>query len=142
MMTGGLRGMRRIPDRGVIAGVCAGIAEYFDWNVRLLRAILVIVFIFSGFFPIVVAYGVLWYVMDPVSAGDYRENHSRPFTDPVPQGFPSGAGGGAYASTERPATMTDLKARFSRLEERLGNMEECVTSSEFELRRELKKLES
>lgn len=141
MRTGGLRGMRRIPARGVIAGVCAGIAEYFDWNVRLLRAILVIVFIFSGAFPILVIYGVLWYVMDPVS-GNYYERTSHSFTEPVPQGFPSGTGGGAYAYSERPATMTDLKARFSRLEERLGNMEECVTSNEFELRRELKKLES
>ncbi len=129
-MAGRFSGMRRIPERGVIAGVCAGIAEYFDWNVRLLRAILVVVFIFSGAFPILVIYGVLWYVMDPVSG----EGYSRPFVNP--------AGGGAYASSERPATMTDLKARFARLEERLGNMEECVTSSEFELRRELKKLES
>lgn len=134
MRTGGLRGMRRIPERGVIAGVCAGVAEYFDWNVRLLRAILVIVFIFSGAFPILVIYGVLWYVMDPVSGSYYSEGHTRPFPDP--------AGGGAYTPSGRPATMTDLKARFSRLEERLGSMEECITSNEFELRRELKKLES
>lgn len=129
-MAGSFRGMRRIPERGVIAGVCAGIAEYFDWNVRLLRAILVIVFIFSGAFPILVVYGVLWYVMDPAGP----EGYSRPFAEP--------AGGGAYASSERPATMTELKSRFARLEERLGNMEECVTTNEFELRRELKKLES
>ncbi len=136
-MTGNWRALRRIPERGVIAGICAGIAEYFDWNVRLLRAILVVVFIFSGAFPILVIYGVLWYVMDPVSGNDYREHRERAshsFTDP--------AGGGAYAFSERPATMTDLKARFARLEDRLGNMEECITSNEFELRRELKKLET
>ena len=55
-MAAGLMGLHRIPDHGVIAGVLAGIAEYFDWNVRLLRAAVVIVFIFSGFFPIVVLY--------------------------------------------------------------------------------------
>ena len=125
-----LRRMHRIPERGVIAGVCAGIAEYFDWNVRLLRAILVVVFIFSGAFPILVIYAVLWYVMDPAGSASY----SRPFADP--------AGGSTPAYAERPATMTDLKARFARLEERLGHMEECVTSNEFELRRELKKLET
>lgn len=129
-MAGSFRGLRRIPERGVIAGVCAGIAEYFDWNVRLLRAILVVVLIFSGFFPIVVAYCILWYVMDPATP----EYYARPFTEP--------AGGSAHAHTERPATMTDLKARFASLEERLGNMEECVTTKEFELRRELKKLET
>ena len=129
-MSGSLRNMRRIPERGVIAGVCAGIAEYFDWNVRLMRAILVVVFIFSGAFPILVIYGVLWYVMDPVSPGAA----SRPFAEP--------AGAAAYTSSTRPATMTDLKARFGRLEERLGYMEDCVTTKEFELRRELKKLEA
>lgn len=123
----GLRGLRRIPDHGVVAGVLAGIAEYFDWNVRLLRAAVVVVFIFSGFFPIVVAYGVLWYVMDPARAG---VSH-RPFADPA----------GGSDATGRTSTTGDLKARFSRLEERLGFMEDCVTTKEFELRQELKKLE-
>ena len=40
------------------------------------------------------------------------------------------------------AQMREYDRRFARLEDRLGNMEECVTSNEFELRRELKKLES
>lgn len=120
------KGLHRIPERGVIAGVCAGIAEYFDWNVRLLRAILVVVFIFSGAFPILVVYGALWYVMDPVS----REDYERPFSEP------------ASGTPTRPATMTDVKARFARLDERLRHIEECVTDKEFELRRELKKLES
>lgn len=120
--------LHRIPDRGVIAGVCAGIAEYFDWNVRLLRAILVIAFVVSGFFPIVVAYCVLWYVMEPVRPG------TAAFAEPV--------GSAGPGLSERPASTTELKARFARLEERLGHMEECVTTREFELRRELRKLET
>jgi phage shock protein C len=120
------RGMRRIPERGVIAGVCAGIAEYFDWNVRLLRAVLVVGFIFSGFFPIVVVYCVLWYVLDP---------HP-------PETAPSFDSPAAPAAPTRPATMTEIKARFERLDQRLRNIEECVTDREFELRRELKKLET
>mgnify|MGYP006140061917 FL=1 len=35
----------------------------------------------------------------------------------------------------------DLKARFSRLDQRLSSMEDCVTSNDYELRRELRKLE-
>jgi phage shock protein C len=38
--------------------------------------------------------------------------------------------------------MTEIKARFERLDQRLRNIEECVTDREFELRRELKKLET
>lgn len=125
-MSAGLRGLRRIPEHGVVAGVLAGVAEYFDWNVRLLRAGVVIVFIFSGFFPIVLAYLVLWYVMDPAPAGASRGSFAAPFGRDEPP---------------RQASTTELRSRFARLEERLGNMEECVTSREFELRQELKKLE-
>ena len=125
-MSDRFRGMRRIPERGVIAGVCAGVAEYFDWNVRLLRAILVVGFIFSGFFPIVVAYAVLWYVLDPLPEGSAAS-----FEAPAAREAPT-----------RPASMTEIKARFERLDQRLQNIEECVTDREFELRRELKKLEA
>ena len=69
-------GLRRIPERGVIAGVCAGIADYFDWNVKLLRAVLVVVFLVSGAFPLVIVYCVLWYVMDPVE-GDESPSSTR-----------------------------------------------------------------
>lgn len=122
-----LKSMRRIPERGVIAGVCAGIAEYFDWNVRLLRAILVVSFVFSGFFPIVVVYAVLWYVLEPLSSGRSSASFDAPAAPPAPT---------------RPASMTEIKTRFERLDQRLRNIEECVTDREFELRRELKKLEA
>ena len=127
-------GRRRIPQRGVIAGVCAGIAEYFDWNVKLLRAGLVIAFVFSGFFPIVIVYCVLWYALDPIE-GDM----------PSSGGYSGGGGGGdsPYGSgTARRPTMAEVTARFERLDNRLREIEECVTDKEFELRRELKKLEA
>lgn len=115
-----LRGLRRIPERGIVAGVCAGICEYFDWNVKLLRALLVVIFIFSGAFPILVIYAVLWYVMDPIPAADV----------------------GSTPGAQRPASMGEVKDRFTRLDERLRHIEECVSDKEFELRRELKKLEA
>ena len=122
-----LKNLRRIPERGVIGGVCAGIAEYFDWNVRLLRAVLVITFIFSGAFPILVVYGVLWYVLDP-----------------APSAFEStGAGGESSPSRGgRTPNTADVHERFTRLDARLQRIEECVADREFELRRELKKLEA
>jgi phage shock protein C len=116
----GPRNLRRIPERGVVGGVCAGIAEYFDWNVRLLRALLVIVLVFSGAFPILVVYAVLWYVLDPAPPA-------------------SGAGG---EPGSRGATAPEVHERFARLDARLQRIEECVADREFELRRELKKLET
>jgi len=38
--------------------------------------------------------------------------------------------------------MAEVQLRFERLDARLRGVEECVTDKEFELRRELKKLEA
>jgi phage shock protein C len=64
--------------------------------------------------------------------------------EPAPAGY-AGAAGDRLPSgggPSRPPTMGEVKARFERLDARLRGIEECVTDKEFELRRELKKLES
>ena len=47
----------------MIAGVCAGIAEYFGWDVTLFRVVYVIVSIISVAFPGILVYIVLLVVM-------------------------------------------------------------------------------
>jgi len=121
-------GLRRIPERGWIAGVCAGIAEYFGWNVKLLRVALV-VSVILGAGAMIVVYLILWYVMDPV------EPH-----DAAASGHDGGAGPDSPGG--RRPSMAEVQARFERLDQRLRGIEECVTDQEFELRRELKKLEA
>ena len=99
----------------------------------------------------VLVYGLLWYVMEetrgkpsllpPSDDGAYRSRY---------RGNGGGDGsGGAYAdrayydagAPRGPMSSADLKARFSRLDQRLSSMEDCVTSNDYELRRELRKLE-
>lgn len=138
--------MRRKPGRGWIAGVCAGLAEFFDWNIKLIRVLFVAGFVLGGFFPAGVIYLALWYLMEP-AYGDgsgpelaaryrrYRRRHGRDDGD-------GGDDTESYAYARTTTTTADVKARFSRLEQRLRNMEDCVTSHDFELRRELRKLES
>jgi len=58
-----------------IAGVCAGLAEYFDLDVTLVRVLWLLVTIFSAIIFGIVGYIVAWIVM-PES----------PETLPVPQG--------------------------------------------------------
>jgi phage shock protein C len=54
----------------MIAGVCAGIAEYFGWDTTLFRVVFVVVSILSVAFPGIVVYLVLWAVMPrPVDTG-------------------------------------------------------------------------
>jgi len=47
----------------MIAGVCAGIGEYFDIDPTLVRLLWVAVVIFTGFFPGVIAYIVAWIII-------------------------------------------------------------------------------
>jgi len=47
----------------MIAGVCAGIAEYFGWEVTLFRVAFVVVSILSVAFPGILVYILLWVVM-------------------------------------------------------------------------------
>jgi phage shock protein C len=130
--TGFLSGLRRYPKSGWVAGVCAGLGAYFEWNVKLLRVLFLLGLIVSGFFPVGVIYLLLWYLMDPDEATQ-PAYAPRTSTSDAPR-----------ADVYAPATggNSDVRARFARLEQRLRGMEECVASKDFELRRELKKLES
>ena len=47
----------------VIAGVCAGIADYFGWDPALVRILYLVISIFSAGFPGVLVYLILWIVM-------------------------------------------------------------------------------
>ena len=145
----------RLPRRGVFGGVCAGIAAHYDWNLRLIRALAVAATLFAlGPFGLL-AYGIAWYVLEPAydsrpfepGAGRYnrrgrrryRWRHASSYDDDLyddepRRADPAGAGSGFSTA--------DLQARFDRLDARLRNMEECVTSKEFELHQEFRKLGS
>jgi len=70
MMKG--RKLWRKPDEGKLMGVCAGLAEYLDIPVRLLRVIVVLSLLFGLFIFTVIAYFVLGFVLDekPANASD------------------------------------------------------------------------
>lgn len=122
---------RRYPSDGYVAGVCAGIAAYMGWNVKLIRASAVIAFIFGGIFPIVLIYAALWYVME-------AEHGTRPSRDHYAASPRSDRTTSAATAS---SSMGDVRSRFSRMEDRLRNMEDCVASNEYELRREFRKLQ-
>jgi phage shock protein C len=47
----------------MIAGVCAGIAEYFDLDVSLVRLGYVLISILSAAFPGILVYLAAWFIM-------------------------------------------------------------------------------
>ena len=49
----------------IIAGVCAGIAEYFDLDPTVVRVAYVLISVISVAFPGILAYIILMFVMPP-----------------------------------------------------------------------------
>jgi phage shock protein C len=130
---GTLSSMRRYPGEGWVAGVCAGVADYFGWSVKVIRVLVILALIFSGFFPVGIIYLALWYLMDPADAPSSYGG----------AGTVSGGGSGPSAGP-RPSGMSPghAKARFEKLDRRLRQIEACVTQDELELRRQFKDLEA
>ena len=65
--------------RGKIAGVCAGLAQYFGMDISLMRIIWILVFIFTVGFVSVVAYIILWVVVpEAETASDFLKMQGRP----------------------------------------------------------------
>lgn len=62
MADSGTRLQRSTSDK-VIAGVCAGLAEWLGWDVSVVRIVYVLISIFSAAFPGILVYIILWIVM-------------------------------------------------------------------------------
>jgi phage shock protein C len=56
------RRLTRSDDR-LVAGVCAGIADYFGWSVPMTRLVYVLLSVLSVAFPGILVYLILWLVM-------------------------------------------------------------------------------
>ena len=100
-------------ENAKIAGVCAGIADYLEWDLKVVRIIWVIATIM--WCPVMItAYVVMAWLVDPKPApGFSTAGSSAPWpTDPT-------------APRRR---LVDVSDRFSRLEGRLRAMESVVTS--------------
>ncbi len=111
----------------VIAGVCAGIADYFGFDVVLTRVVVgVAAFFFSPF--VFVVYVVLALVLDKNPEArvqppdEEREAVSR------------------RVRSEPHATLNSVRFRFRELDQRLQRIERYVTSDRFTLDREFEGL--
>jgi|SRR5690625_190887 len=122
------RAQRFYRDRrnGKIMGVCAGLADYFGWNVTLIRVLAIIALIwFSALtFVIYFALGFLLPVK-PKRLYDWDANEDY------------------WRSVRRSASETfrDVRHRFRELDVKLQRMEGYVTSGRYDLDREFRDLE-
>jgi phage shock protein C len=62
-MTSPTHPLRRSASNRMIAGVISGLADYFELDPTLLRALYVVVSIISAAFPGILVYIILWMVI-------------------------------------------------------------------------------
>ena len=103
---------------GIFMGVCRGLAEYFNLSVFWVRIITLVLFLFTGFWPVGVMYIVagLLVKMEPVSP--LRDEKDQEFYD-------------SYTHSKQSAIQR-IKRKFENIERRIQRMEHTVTSKEFD----------
>lgn len=111
--------------RGVILGVCRGVAEYFGFSVFWTRFLAVLLFLFTGFWPVAGLYLLAALLMKPQPVIPIEDIGEQEFYD-------------SYVHYRRGAVQR-LRHRFERLERRIRRMENFVTSREFDWERRMRR---
>ena len=137
----------RIPTKGKLTGVCAGVAEYFGWEAWLVR-VLVVSAVLLGMQFLLIAYIAAWFILDKKPGEEdkrYVKKQSKSFrrqenlSDDVDESIKVKAK--VWQSGEPPRqAFFDIKRKFTVLERRLRKMEQHVTSAQFNVAREINRL--
>jgi phage shock protein C len=148
--------LHRDTSKGKIAGVCAGIAEYFGMEIWLVRILTL-----TGFFLLAppfffVGYIAAWFVLEKKPRGSSPKSRNDELASKSQHNKVHSKGWHNVSEQESDKVMVkskvwqageppkqafiDIKQRFTKNENRLRKMETYVTSSEFQLNRELSKL--
>lgn len=115
----------RRADKAVIAGVCAGMADYFGFNLKATRVLAVIALCMAMPVTLLIYFGAV-FLIPSVSADERHRDYDPDFRE---------------ALRSAPAqTMSDVRRKFQRLDGRLARLERYVTSSRFSLDQEFRKL--
>jgi phage shock protein C len=104
--------------KGIIFGVCRGLAEHFDFSVFWTRAIAVVFLLVSGFWPAIGLYLIASLLMKPAPVVAIENEAEQEFYN-------------SYANSRHLAAGR-LKRRYENLERRIQRMEHMVTAREFD----------
>jgi phage shock protein C len=148
-MNGKFRGeLFRIPSKGKIAGVCAGLADYFGWETWLVR-ILVVSGVLLGMGWFIVIYIAAWFILDkkPGEVGKSPDKIKQQVSKAANQvrdelnSEPIKVKARIWQAGEPPKqAFHDIANKFKTLERELQKIERYVTSPEFTVSREINKL--
>jgi phage shock protein C len=104
--------------KGVIFGVCRGLAEHFDFSIVWARVIAIIFLLVTGFWPAIGLYLIATLLMKPAPVIPIKTEAEQEFYD-------------SYANSRHLAARR-IKRRYENLERRIRRMEHIVTAREFD----------
>jgi phage shock protein C len=144
----------RIKSQSRVAGVCAGLAEYFGIETWLVRIITVTSFLLLAPPFVFVGYIALWFILEDKSAskGKATSSHDTAYHE----GEASSAANSRHevdangkvsvkakiwqAGVPPRQALINIKDRYNSVENKLRKLESYVTSKEFQLNREINRL--
>jgi phage shock protein C len=111
--------------RGIIRGVCRGVAEYLDFSVFWTRMIAVSLLIFTGVWPIVGIYLLAMLVMKPEPLVPLETDGEAEFYNSF--------------TNSRSMALQRLKRIYDKIDRRVQRMEDAVTAREYDWDQRLKR---
>lgn len=133
----------RDPNRGRIGGVCAGLANYFGWEVWVVRIVAISALIFMSKLTFL-AYVVTWIVVGKApqqTAQQRRVLKETTTVENTPDGRSVEIKTRVWEAGEAPKdALKDIAQRFQVMEDSVRHMERYVTSSEYRVRQEINNL--
>lgn len=102
---------------GLFLGICRGFAQWRGFSVFWTRTIVIITMLFTGFWPVFLAYLIIGFILKPEPAIIPQTIDEKEFYD-------------AYAHSRKQA-LHRLKNMFNELEHRTQRLENRVTSTEY-----------
>lgn len=106
--------------RGIILGVCRGLAEHFNLSVFWTRIIVLALFLFTGFWPVGVLYFIAGLLLKPAPVIPLESASDEEFYQ-------------SYTRS-RSSAIQRIKNKFDNIDRRIRRMEDTVTSKEFDFK--------
>lgn len=102
---------------GIFMGVCRGVAEHYDFSVFWMRFLVLLLFLFTGFWPVGVMYIIAGLVLKVEPVSPLHNERDEEFYN-------------TYTHSRKSA-IARIKRKYENIERRIQRMEDTVTSREF-----------
>lgn len=129
-----LSALNRLPEEGILFGVCAGLADYYGWRVRTLRFVMVLL-AFLVSWPVILAYVIGIFLLP---TADEREEKPRGRAHARSQASRRQPG----PTPDKPEYSGALRQRYASIEGRMRRVEAYLHGHEYQLRSAFKDLEN